>query len=90
MDSGNIFVYAIKSQKDGRIYVGMAVNVEKRLFEHNSGKTKSTKGYRPWNLIFTEKCTDRLVARSREKYWKGGTGKEQLKSLLSNIPNLDY
>ena len=40
-------VYAIKSELDGRIYVGFTDCIERRLKEHNSGKTKSTKGYKP-------------------------------------------
>ena len=75
-------VYAIKSQKDGRIYVGMTSNLKKRIIEHNSRKTRSTKAYVPWVLIFTEICSDRPNARIREKYWKSGTGKEQLKKLV--------
>ena len=76
------YVYAIKSEVDGRIYVGFSADVEKRLVEHNAGKTKSTKGYRPWKLIFKEKVDgDRMVARNREKYFKSGIGKEFLKSL---------
>jgi len=76
-----ISVYAIKSEKDGRIYVGMSENIEKRLNEHNSGHTKSTKGFRPWSIIFSEICIDRKSAREREKYYKSGIGKEFLKSL---------
>ena len=75
------YVYAIRSEIDGRIYVGFSSNVEKRLAEHNAGKTRSTKGYRPWELIFTEKTEGRIVARNREKYFKSGIGKEFLKSL---------
>ncbi|MBK7650777.1 MAG: GIY-YIG nuclease family protein [Flammeovirgaceae bacterium] len=74
-------VYAIKSLLDGRIYVGLTANVSKRLIEHNSGKTKSTKGYRPWQLIYTELLPSRLEARLKEKFLKSGTGKEFLKSL---------
>jgi len=40
-------VYAIQSQVDNRIYVGFTENLERRLSEHNNGKTKSSKGYRP-------------------------------------------
>ena len=75
------FVYAIKSQKDGRIYVGFTNDLPKRLEEHNSGKTKSTKGFRPWKLIYSEEIQTREMARKREKYLKSGTGKEFLKSL---------
>ena len=77
-----MYVYAIKSKRDGRIYVGMAEDFERRLKEHNSGKTKSTKGFIPWELIFTERCVDRLNGRAREKYYKSGVGKEFLKSLV--------
>jgi len=76
------FVYAIKSEVDGRIYVGFSQDLEKRLKEHNSGKTKSTKGFRPWKIIFSEICQTRIEARKREKYYKSGIGKERLKILV--------
>ncbi|RZJ82556.1 MAG: GIY-YIG nuclease family protein [Flavobacterium sp.] len=75
------YVYAIKSEVDGRIYVGFSLDVEKRLKQHNAGKTKSTKGYRPWRLIFTEEVLSRIAARAIEKYYKSGIGKDFLKSL---------
>ena len=76
-----MYVYAIKSLKDGRIYVGMISNVEKRLKEHNSGQTRSTKGYMPWVLFYSEIHITRVDARIREKFLKSGCGKEFLKSL---------
>ena len=75
-------VYAIKSKVDGRIYVGFTKNIENRLKEHNSGKTRSTKGYRPWILIFTEECESRVAARKLEVYYKSGIGKEKLKLMV--------
>ncbi len=79
-------VYAIKSLKDGRIYVGMTDNLSRRLYQHNSGQNKSTKGFRPWILIFTENQPNRTLARTREKYLKSGIGKEFLKT-LSDMPD---
>jgi len=78
------WVYAILSEKDGRIYVGMTKNVNERVEQHNAGKSKSTKGYRPWKLFYSEKIGDGAAAREREKYLKSGSGKEFLKSLLRN------
>ena len=49
------FVYVLRSEKDGRLYKGFSSNLEKRIREHNSGKTKSTKGYLPWKLVYSEK-----------------------------------
>ena len=81
------FVYAIKSGIDGRIYVGITQNIERRLKEHNNGNTKSTKAYRPWELLFKSKFDNRLRARKEEKKLKSGYGKEYLKSLVYiNLP----
>jgi putative endonuclease len=74
-------VYAIKSLIDKRIYVGMTENLERRLNEHNQGRTKSTKGFRPWSLIFSEEAETRNTARKLEKYYKSGCGKEVLKGM---------
>ena len=76
------FVYALKSGADGRIYVGITNNIERRLNEHNNGSTKSTKAYRPWKLIFKSHFSNRLEARHEEKRLKSGYGKEYLKSLI--------
>jgi len=75
------FVYAIKSLKDGRIYVGLSSNIKRRIFEHNSGYVFSTKGFIPWKLIYKEEIGNRKQAREREKYLKSGCGKELLKSI---------
>lgn len=73
------YVYVIRSEKDGRFYVGMTENVSNRLVQHNKGMTFSTKGYRPWILFFYEEFNTRLEARAREKYLKSGIGKEYIK-----------
>jgi len=79
------YIYAIRSLKDGRIYVGLSQNVTRRVQGHNSGEVFSTKGYRPWKLIFTEACgTNRAIARKKEKYYKAGSGKEKIKSFIYN------
>ncbi len=74
-------VYAICSDVDARIYVGFTDNISRRLLKHNSGKTKSTKGFAPWVLIYSEQVSDRQDARNREVFLKGGSGKEFLKSI---------
>ncbi|NER14247.1 GIY-YIG nuclease family protein [Leptobacterium flavescens] len=78
-------VYVLRSLKDNRFYVGMSVNVEKRLSEHNAGRTKSTKGYGPWELLHEEKYPDRITARKREKYLKSGYGKQWLKEKYKQV-----
>jgi putative endonuclease len=74
------FVYIIRSELNGWFYVGMSQDVDKRLKEHNSGKARSTKGYRPWALFFFESFDTRIEARKREVYLKSGIGKEFIKN----------
>ena len=81
----NYFVYAIQSQVDERIYVGLSGNPEKRLVSHNKGDTKSTKPYRPWTLFYAKEVGSRLEARSEEKQLKQGAGKEFLKNEASRL-----
>jgi len=78
-------VYAIKSLIDSRIYVGLTENLERRLEEHNQGRTRSTKGYRPWKLIYKEEVETRISARKLEKYYKSGCGNEILKK-INEVP----
>lgn len=75
-------VYAIKSLSRDYIYVGLSDNLERRLSEHNLGKNKTTRPYKPFKLIYKEYFSTRIESRAREKYLKSGVGKEFLKSLL--------
>jgi len=58
-------VYVIKSQIDGRLYVGFTDSIERRIKEHNAGRTKSTKGFKPWILVYSELVYSRDEARKR-------------------------
>lgn len=79
-----MFVYVLRSAKDGRFYVGMTNNYKRRFVEHNSGSARSTKGYRPWELFIIEEFDTRVQAREREKYLKSGSGKEYIKAKWSH------
>ena len=76
------FVYVLKSLERNYLYVGLTDNVERRFGEHQSGKNKTTKPYRPFKLLLVEQYNTRSVAREREKYLKSGVGKEYLKQLI--------
>ena len=73
------FVYAIKSVNRNYIYAGLTNDIERRVAEHNAGKNKTTKPYRPFKLIYSESFITRVEARKKEKYLKSGIGKEYLK-----------
>ena len=76
------YVYILKSSIDGKLYKGIAKDPIERLKQHNAGKTRSTKGYRPWVLVYKEAFNSRIEARNKEIYFKSGIGREKLKSIL--------
>jgi putative endonuclease len=58
-----------------RHYIGQTVNLVARLKKHNKGYVKSTKGFRPWKLLYFENYNTRSEACRREleiKEYKGG------------------
>jgi putative endonuclease len=77
-------VYVLKSRAKNYLYVGLTNNIARRFKEHNQGYSKITKPYRPLDLVYSEKCGDRLEARKREKYLKSGCGKEWIKGKLQS------
>jgi putative endonuclease len=78
----NYFVYILRSVEFNKTYVGITSNPERRIAEHNSGKSNFTSKYKPWKLVYTEEVSDRIVAREREKYFKSAAGRKQIKKML--------
>jgi putative endonuclease len=73
------FVYVLESEATDSSYVGHTSDLEKRLVEHNNGKSLSTRRKRPWKLIYKEEHTTRSEAISRERYFKSVKGRLELK-----------
>ncbi|PIQ68788.1 MAG: endonuclease [Candidatus Taylorbacteria bacterium CG11_big_fil_rev_8_21_14_0_20_46_11] len=72
-------VYVLISQKNGDVYVGSTENIENRLSLHNKGRVRSTKAYRPWELLEIRTCTTRSEAVRLELFLKTGQQKEMLR-----------
>ncbi len=47
-------VYILQSETLGVYYKGYTQNLEKRLWEHNNGLSRFTKGKGPWKLVFSK------------------------------------
>ena len=76
------FIYVIRSIPFGNLYKGFCSDLAKRLAEHNGGKTKSTKPFIPWEIVYFEKTEDIDQAISREKYFKSAAGRRFLKKVI--------
>ena len=80
------FVYILKSLELDKIYVGISNEPDRRLKEHNSGKSIFTRKFMPWKIVYKEELDSRKLAREREKYFKSAAGRRRIKIILSNAP----
>ena len=77
-------VYILRSKKDGRRYIGLKGNLDRRLYDHENGLVKSTKNRRPLKLIYKEEFSIKSDAQEREKFFKSGRGREYLKQIINH------
>lgn len=77
-------VYILKSGKLDRKYVGSTRSDEIifRLSYHNAGRVRSTKAYKPWVVVYTEKYVSYTEARKRELFLKSGVGRAKLNEII--------
>lgn len=79
------FVYVLISKVDNNLYIGQTTNLEKRLKEHNSGKTKSIKHRIPFKIIYFEKAENRKEAREKELKFKSHYMREKFKKINADV-----
>jgi putative endonuclease len=77
-------VYVLYSEKFHRTYVGQTNDIDERIKRHNKGLVNSTKPFKPWNVIYTEKYQTRSDAMRREKWLKSGKGRAFVKNLIAS------
>lgn len=83
------FVYAIKNDSSGKIYIGQTEDIDKRIARHNdkisnkksSYTFKNTRGGK-WRLIYSEKFSTRKEAMERERQLKSSRGRNFIKSII--------
>ncbi len=80
------YVYVLKSEKDGNLYIGSTVNLKLRFQEHINGKVKSTSYRRPLELIYYEAYKNENIARKRERQLKSGKAHVALRKRLTLSP----
>ena len=85
------YAYILFSQKDGKLYIGYTPDLKSRIKKHNSGYVLATKNRRPLKLIYYEAYLTESDAKRREKFLKGGKGREESKVQLKDcFKKLNY
>jgi len=79
------YAYILYSESHNRYYKGHCENLDERIKQHNAGKTRSIKAFRPWKLVYYETFPTREEAINREKYFKSSAGRKYLRIKLSSL-----
>lgn len=83
------YVYILKSEKDGKCYIGSTNDLRKRFKLHNSGKVASTKSRYPLALVYYEAFFSEVDARQREQKLKNyGKATTELYKKINNSLNI--
>ena len=80
------YLYILSSKVVSRRYIGIADDITKRVIRHNSGAVRSTKPYRPWEVVYKEVFPDKITARKREVYLKKSySAREEIFNKIANL-----
>ena len=77
------YVYILRSGLDGSYYIGFTQGIDARLERHNQGRTKYTRGKRPWRLIYSEEHPNRSSAMKRKQEIKKHKSKRYVEHLVN-------
>lgn len=83
MSNKKYYVYVLNSLLSGKHYIGCTEDVLNRLNRHNEGKVRSTKAFKPYELLYVEEYNNKTEARKREIFLKTGYGRNVIKNILS-------
>jgi len=74
--------YVLLSEQSNRYYIGSTKDISRRVAQHNSGKNRSTKSYRPWKLVYSEAFETLAEARQREREIKSWKSRQYMEKAL--------
>jgi len=75
-----VTLYVLKA-RNGKRYVGITNNLQRRITEHRSKTGKSGQLLDQFFVLYTEQFPDYQEARDREKFLKSGQGRKWLDKL---------
>ena len=78
------YTYILRSKIIDKYYIGHTSDIAKRIQRHNKGYTRSTKAFRPWELVYSEEYETKSEAVKREYYLKRMKSKNYIKELISS------
>ena len=77
--------YILYSEHIDRYYIGSTDDLLRRLNDHNTGRTSSTKHKGPWTLKWSREFETRSEAMAEEKRLKAKKSRTYLEYLISMV-----
>lgn len=78
------YVYILKCDQIS-FYVGLTLDLERRLSQHKHKMSFHTKRYKSIQLVYSEKISDKLSAEKREKQIKGWSRAKKVALINGNV-----
>jgi len=73
------WIYILENTETDRYYIGSTGDIERRLRQHRSGKTRTTRVLQTYTLVYKEWYDTIEEARKREKKLKSYKSKKYIK-----------
>jgi putative endonuclease len=64
------YLYILKSKKNGKYYIGETSNIQRRVEDHQRGRSSFGKRNKEIILIYTQEVADRSNAKRIEAFFK--------------------
>jgi len=80
----NGYLYILQSEVNNRFYIDSTVHLEKRLKEHNNGKSKYTSITKPFRVVFRQEYKDMSSALKAEKWLKKQKSRILIKKIIED------
>ena len=77
--------YILQSKKNGSFYVGSSDDLNRRILEHNSGQTKSTKTGQPWKVVFSYDFDNSNAGLSAERRVKALKSRKIIEKVINGF-----
>jgi putative endonuclease len=76
-------MYVLYSPKLNKYYVGACIDLDRRIYEHNLGRSKFTRLGVPWELKYSEEFPTLLEAKQRELKIKKMKSRKYIEELIA-------
>ena len=76
------WVYILKSERDGGIYIGHTDDLALALAEHEAGAKRDTKYRLPAQLVHKESVASFKQVKMRERYWQSPKGHAEIETMI--------